>query len=215
VDLDALQPPRVPPLPLLVAVPRLLALAAVTGLVLAAADGLRGQRPAGWDAPAVAAWALAVAWAVTVYVMVAAYDGHGGHTHPRYLVPGLAVLAVAGALGLDRLPGARRGLWIWGATLAQLALTGAAWAAFITALRGRRPGSLADLLRGVAGLLAAAGVPWPGLVLALAAVLVVAALALLGVALVRVGPQLPEPPPDGSAGGREERREEVHAELAP
>ena len=208
--------PRVPALPVLVAVPRLLALAAITGLLLAVADGLRGRRPAGWDAAAVAAWALAVAWGVAVYVMVTAYDGNGGHTHPRYLFPGVAVLAVAGAAGLDRLPGARRGLWIWGATLAQLALTGAAWAAFVTALRGRRPGSLPDLLGAVAGLLEAAGVPWPGLVLGLAAILVTAALALLGVALARVGPQVPEPPPPrGPAGGRETPREAVHADLAP
>jgi hypothetical protein len=208
--------PRVPAPPLLFAVPRLLALAAVTGLVVAAADGLRGRRPARLDGPAVAAWALAVAWGVAVYVMVAAYDGHGGHTHPRYLFPGVAVLAVAGAVGLDRLPGARRGLWIWGATLAQLALTGAAWAAFVTAVRGRRPGSLADLLRAVAGLLAAGGVPWPWLVLALAAILVTAALALLGLALARVGPQVPGPPsPDGPAGVLEERGEELHADRAP
>jgi hypothetical protein len=208
--------PRVPALPVLVAVPRLLALAAVTGLVLAVADGFRGRRPAGWDAPAVAAWALAVGWGVAVYVMVASYDGHGGHTHPRYLFPGVAVLAVAAALGLDRLPGARRGLWIWGATLAQLALTAAAWAAFITALRGRRPGSVPDLLGAVATLLEAASVPWPGLVLPLAAVLLTAALTLLGLALAEAGPQLPEPlPPDGPVAGREDRREEVHADLAP
>jgi hypothetical protein len=206
--------PRVPAPPFLVAVPRLLAMAAATGLVLAAADGLRSRRPAWWDPPAVAAWALAVAWGVAVYVMVAAYDGHGGHTHPRYLFPGVAVLAVAGALGLDRLPGARRGLWIWGATLAQLALTGAAWAAFVTALRGRRPGSPADLLQAVAGLLADGGVGRPWAVLALAAVLMAAALALLGLALARAGPRPPEPPPEGPVGGPEDRRDEVHANLA-
>ena len=209
--------PRVPTLPVLVAVPRLLALAAIAGLAVAAAGGLRGRRAARWDAPALAAWALALAWAVAVYVMVAAYDGHGGHTHPRYLFPGVAVLAVAGALGLDRLPGARRGLWIWAATLAQLALTGAAWAAFVTALRGRRPDSLPDLLRAVAGLLEAAGVPWPGLVLALAGVLVMAALALLGFGLARIGPQVAGvSPPDGPVNGREDRRrKQVHADLAP
>jgi hypothetical protein len=120
-----------------------------------------------------------VGWGVGVYVMVASYDGHGGHTHPRYLFPGLAVLAVAGALGLDRLPGARRGLWIWGPALAQLALTGMAWAAFVTALRGRRPGSPADLLRAMAGLLEDGGAPWPWAVLALAGTMLVAALAML------------------------------------
>jgi hypothetical protein len=206
------------PLPAtVIAVPRLLGLVAVAGLAVVAAGRLRGpHRPTGAALAAAAAWTLAVGWGAGVYVMVASYDGHGGHTHPRYLFPGVGVLAVAGAAGLDRLPGARRGLWLWGAILAQLALTGAAWASFVTALRGRRPGSLADLLQAVAGLLEAAGVRWPWVVLALAAGLVVAALALLGLALARVGPQVPGPlPPDGPIGGREGRTEEVHAELAP
>jgi hypothetical protein len=111
--------------------------------------------------------------------MVAAYDGKGGHTHPRYLFPGLAVLAVVCALGLDRLPAARRGLWLMGATLAQLVLTVAAWAGFVTALRGRRPEGLPDLLGALADLLDAAGVRWPWLVLALASALLIGALALL------------------------------------
>ena len=44
-----------------------------------------------------AAWGLVLAWLAGVYAMVAAYDGNGGHTHPRYLFPALAVLAVVGA----------------------------------------------------------------------------------------------------------------------
>jgi hypothetical protein len=135
-------------LPVLVAAPRVLALAAIAGLFLAAARGLRGRWVAGPDLPAVVAWTLALGWGVAVYVMVASYDGHGGHTHPRYLFPGVAVLAVVGSLGMDRLPGARRGFWIGTATLAQLVLTGMAWAAFVTALRGRRPASPADLAGG-------------------------------------------------------------------
>jgi hypothetical protein len=138
-----------------------------------------------------------VGWGVVVYVMVTSYDGHGGHLHPRCLFPGLAVLAVAAALGLDRLPGARRGLWIWGATLVQLALTGAAWVGFVTAVRGRRPGSLADQPGAIAELLKAGGAPWPWLVLALAAVLVTAALALLGLALARARPRAEERPSPG------------------
>jgi hypothetical protein len=184
--------PRVPVPPVLVAVPRVLALAAVAGLAVGAARGLRAlHRPAGGDLAAAAAWTLAVGWGVGVYVMVASYDGHGGHTHPRYLFPGLAVLAVAAALGLDRLPGAGRGLWIWGATLAQLTLTGVAWASFVTALRGRRPGSPADLAGAVAGLLGAGGVRWPWVVLTVAALLLAVALALLGRALDRIRPQPP------------------------
>ena len=210
--------PRVPALPVLVAVPRALALTAVAGLAVAAAGRLLALRlhgPAGGDLTAVAAWALAVGWGAGVYVMVVSYDGHGGHTHPRYLFPGLGVLAVVAALGLDRLPGARRGLWIWGAALAELALTGAAWAAFVTALRGRQPGSPADLAVAVARLLEDGGVRWPWAVLTLAAILLVAALALLGIAMARTRSPVGErPPPDASHGHPDGRREEVHADLA-
>jgi hypothetical protein len=191
--------PRVPALAVLVAVPRVLALAAVAGLALAVADGLRSlrdRRAGGPGVAAVAAWGLAVAWGGAVYAMVATYDGHGGHTHPRYLFPGVAVLAVAGAFGLDRLPGARRGLWIAGAALAQLALTGAAWAGFVTALRGRQPSSPLDLAGAAAGLLRAGGVAWPWLVLAAAGALLAAAAALLGLALARLGARPPSAPPD-------------------
>ena len=206
--------PGVPLPATVVAVPRLLGLAALAGLVLAAAGQLRAfHRPAAGDLAAAAAWTLAVGWGAGVYVMVAAYDGHGGHTHPRYLFPGLAVLAVAAALGLDRLPGARRGLWLWGAILAQLALTAVAWAAFVTAVRGRRPGSPADLGGAVAGLLAGGGVRWPWVVLTLAAILLVAALALLGLALAWVGTG-ERSAPDALPEGRDGHREEVHADLA-
>jgi hypothetical protein len=164
--------PRVPTLPALVAVPRMVGLLALAGLAVAASSRLRTHRPPGRDLPALVAWTLALAWPVGVYAMVASYDGNGGHTHPRYLLPGLAVLAVVAAIGLDRLPGARRGLWIAAVTLAQLALTGAAWAGFVTALRGRRPEGPADLLRAVADLLnpGGAGRPWLLLALALARV---------------------------------------------
>ena len=210
--------PRVPAPPVLVAVPRVLAVAALAGLAVAAAGRLRAlhlHRPAGGDLAAVAAWTLAVGWGAGVYVMVASYDGHGGHTHPRYLFPGLAVLAVAAASGLDQLPGARRGRWIWGAALAQLALTGVAWASFVTALRGRRPGSPADLLQAVAGLLADGGVGWPWMVLVLAAILLGVALVLLGRGLAGLGPRVGErPAPDELGDDRDGRREEAHADLA-
>jgi hypothetical protein len=203
--------PRVPTLPALVAAPRVLAVLAASGLAVAAAGGLRGLRPAGRDAPALAALALVLAWGVAVYVMVASYDGHGGRTHPRYLFPAIAVLAVTGALGLDRLPGARRGLWVLGPAIAQLALTAAAWAAFVTALRGHRPGSPADLLVAVAELLDAGGVPWPWALLALAGTLLAAAVALLGLALFRLAPRARE-----RAGGADEPwKEEVHADRSP
>jgi hypothetical protein len=214
--------PRVPSLPALVAIPRATGLLVLAGLAVAAAGRLRGRRPAGPEAAATAAWALALAWPVAVLAMVAAYDGNGGHTHPRYLFPGLAVLAVVGAFGLDHLPGARRGLWALGPTLAQLVLTAAAWAAFVTALRGRRPGGPADLLGAVAGLLGAGGVAWPWALLVLAGALLVAALALLGLALARLAPRTGREAAPGSGGDGDGHRgwdgawrEELHAGPAP
>jgi len=177
--------PRPPTLAALVAVPRVVGLLVVAGLGAVAARRLRGAGPGGGSGrgPAVAAWALAVAWPVAVFAMVAFYDGNGGHTHPRYLFPGLAVLAVVAALGLDGLPGARLGLWIAALTLAQLALTGVAWAGFVTAWRSRRPSDPADLLGAVAGMLDAAGAHPPWLLLGLAGATLLAALALLALAL--------------------------------
>jgi hypothetical protein len=208
--------PQVPTLPALVAVPRVVGLLALVGLVLAAADHLRALGTAGRDAAAVVAWSLVLAWGIGVYAMVASYDGHGGHTHPRYLFPGLAVLAVAGAVGLDRLPGARRGLWFLGVILAQLVMTGAAWAAFVTALRGRQPTSPPDLLRAVVGLLEAGAVPLPWPLLALAGALLVAALVLLGLALAQLESRAQHvPSPHGLEGEWDDRWEEAHAELAP
>jgi hypothetical protein len=77
---------------------------------LAARRLRRAPRRPDW--PAAAAWAPVLAWPLALFAMVASYDGGGGHTHPRYLFPGLAVLAVVAALGLDALPGARLGGWI-------------------------------------------------------------------------------------------------------
>jgi hypothetical protein len=95
--------PRVATLPALAAVPRVVGGLVLAGLAMAAADRLRARRLADRQPAAVVAWTLVLAWPVGVYAMVAAYDGQGGHTHPRYLFPGLAVLTVVGALGLDRL----------------------------------------------------------------------------------------------------------------
>jgi hypothetical protein len=187
--------PRVQAPAVLVAVPRVAGVLALAGLAVAAAGLLRARRPARWDVPALAAWGLALAWLAGVYAMVAAYDGNGGHTHPRYLFPAVGVLAVVGAVGLDRLPGGRRGLWVLGLAVAQLALTAVAWAGFVTSLRGRRPSDPADLAGAVAGLLEAAGVPSPWLLLVAAGLLLTGALVLLGLALLGAGPRPPEPRP--------------------
>jgi hypothetical protein len=194
--------PRVTPPPVLVAVPRMAGMLALAGLAVAAADLLQTRRPPRWEAPAALAWGLVLTWLAGVYAMVAAYDGNGGHTHPRYLFPALAVLAVLGAAGLDRLPGGRRGQWLLAVVLTQLALTGAAWAGLVTALRGRRPEDLVGLLGAIAGLLEAAGMPWPWLPLALAGTLVTGALVLLTVALSRTRPREPDPHP-ATAGALE------------
>jgi hypothetical protein len=180
--------PRVEIPAVLTAAPRVVGVLALAGLVVAVASRLRGRGPVRWDAPAVVAWGLALAWLAGVYAMVASYDGNGGHLHPRYLFPGLAVLAVIGALGLDRLPGGRLGLWIVGVTLLQLALTAVAWASFFTALRGRRPSGPGDLLGAIAGLLERASVSQPWLLLALAGAMLLAGLALLALALIRIEP---------------------------
>lgn len=179
----------------LVAVPRVAGVLVLAGLAVAAAGLLRSRRPGRLDLPALAAWMLALSWLAGVYTMVAAYDGGGGHTHPRYLFPAVGVLAVVGAAGLDRLPGGRRGLWIVGLALTQLALTAVAWAGLVTSLRGRRPGDPADLAGAVAGLLEAAGAPSPWLLLTVAGLMVAGALALLGLALAGAGPRPPEPRP--------------------
>jgi hypothetical protein len=186
--------PRVPVPALAVAVPRVVGVLALAGLAVAAAGHLRRRRPA--DAAAVAAWALALAWLAAVYAMVAAYDGNGGHLHPRYLFPGLPVLAVVAAVGLDRLAGGRHGLWVPGVALAQLVLTGMAWAGFVTALDGRRPGGPDGLLGEVADLLGTAGLAWPWPALAVAGALLAGAFGLLGLALARLRPPgEPEPRP--------------------
>jgi hypothetical protein len=103
-----------------------------------------------------------------------------------------------------------------GVALAQLALNGAAWAGFLTALRGRRPESLPDLLGRLADLLGAAGVRWPWLVLAVAGSLTVAGLALLVLAVVRVQPRILERSSvDGPGDTWDDRWEEGRGELAP
>jgi hypothetical protein len=69
--------------------------------------------------------------------------------------------------------------------LAQLALAGAAWAGFVTALGGR---------------LDSLGVAWPWLPLAVAGTLLAVALGLLGLVLGRLQP--PEPPERRAAAVR-------------
>jgi hypothetical protein len=110
---------------------------------------------------------------------------------------------VVAALGLDGLPGARLGLWPAAVILAQLALTGAAWAGFLTALRGRRPTGPVDLAGAVARLLEAGGArpAWLPLGLAAAALLTAAALLVLALARCRDGTAAPAAAADTAAAG--------------
>jgi hypothetical protein len=178
-----------------VAAPRLIGVLALGGLALAAADRLLGSRRAGLDAAAVAAWALALAWLAGVYAMVASYDGNGGHLHPRYLFPGLAVLAVVVALGLDRLPGARRGLWgrrrrprPAGPDRHGLGRVSHRAGRLPPRRPGRAPRRHRPPARGRRR-------PWPAVLLGLAGALLAAALGLLAGAVALLAPQPPAPPP--------------------
>jgi hypothetical protein len=182
----------------LVLVPRVLALVILAGLVVAVVravrqrlDGAPAAAPSSPDAfggpattgtPAVArgsltAWLLVVGWLVLGFVMVAWYDGNGGLTHARYLLPVIGVAALLAALGLDVLPGARRGLVTLVVSVVLLGLTAAAWGRFVDALLGVRPFGL-PVARAVAGLIDQHGVPNGWLLLAPAALALLAALAL-------------------------------------
>jgi hypothetical protein len=132
-----------------VLVARVIALAALAGLAVAGARGLHrlGARPAAMgpgdvsgrsrvagarraQPGGVASPLMLVGWLVLAFLMVAWYDGNGGHTHWRYLLPAIGVVAIGAAVGLDALPGARR-LTTLAVSVALLALTGLAWSRFV------------------------------------------------------------------------------------
>jgi 4-amino-4-deoxy-L-arabinose transferase-like glycosyltransferase len=161
----------------LVLLPRVIALLILIGLTVAAVSALRSRaaRPAAPSALAapsplgeVAAWLLLAGWLVLAFVMVAWYDGNGGHTHARYLLPAVGVVAVVAGLGLDALPGARRGLSTLAVSLALLALTGFAWSRFVAAV-ARAGAPPVPTPRALAELLHQHGVGYPWLLLAGAA----------------------------------------------
>jgi hypothetical protein len=178
-----------------VLVSRVIALAALAGLAVAAARGLHrlGARPAAMgpgdvsgrsrvagarraQPGGVASPLMLVGWLVLAFLMVAWYDGNGGHTHARYLLPAIGVVAIGAAVGLDALPGARR-LTTLAVSVALLALTGLAWSRFVAevAHAGITPPSGP---RAVADLLHQHGVAHPWVLLAAAALTVLAGLAL-------------------------------------
>ena len=170
----------------LVLLPRVIALLIVAGLAVAAVRALRARaaRTAATSAPApraplggIAAWLLLAGWLVLAFLMVAWYDGNGGHTHARYLLPAIGVVAVAAGVGLDALPGARRGLSTLAVSLAMLALTGFAWSRFVAEV-SRAGAPPAPTPRALAEMLHQHGVAHPWLLLAAATLLVLAGLAL-------------------------------------
>ena len=181
-----------------VLVPRVIVLAVLAGLAVAAARGLRNlrRRPAAGAAldlpsapPAqgvavrraplveVASGLLLAGWLVLAFLMVAWYDGNGGHTHPRYLLPAIGVVALGVAIGLDALPGARRGLTTLAVSVALLALTGFAWSHFVAEV-ANADATPAPTPRAVAELLHRDGVAHPWVLLAAASLTVLAGLAL-------------------------------------
>jgi 4-amino-4-deoxy-L-arabinose transferase-like glycosyltransferase len=62
------------------------------------------------DRRMVLAWLLCAGLAVLVELSIASFYSVGGSAHGRYVLPGLAVLAVLGAVGLAFLPGGRHAL---------------------------------------------------------------------------------------------------------
>jgi hypothetical protein len=215
----------------LVLIPRVIALAVLTGLAITAARGLRNLRArraetgpdlaAGTDASAsagpepatssdpmggagpvadssagagaegpaatgdrsavrageLASWLLMIGWLAMGYLMVAWYDGTGGRIHARYLLPAIGVLAIGCAVGLDALPGARRGLTSLAVSIPMLVMTWFAWTRHVASLippkSTPRPTAVA-----LAGFLRHNGVPYPWVLMTGALLVLLAGFAL-------------------------------------
>jgi hypothetical protein len=156
--------------------PRVLALVVLLGLLLALARALAVRRSLG-PATTLAPWLLLIGWLLVGFLMVAWYDGSGGRTHARYLLPVIGIAAVLAAVGLDALPSARRGLVTLVVSLGLLGLTAAAWGVFTDALLGLGPFGT-QVPRGVADLVHQHGVPHAWLLLAPAALALLVAIGL-------------------------------------
>jgi hypothetical protein len=201
--------PQIPVQRPLVMVPRALALLILAGLLVTAARALLDWRTASpAEAPepasttgspgprAVAAWLLVAGWLVAGFLMVAWYDGGGGLTHARYLLPAIGVAAVFAALGLDALPGARRGLTTLAVSLMLLGLTVADWSRFVDELLGPRRFGL-PVAHAVADMIHAHGIPHGWWLLLPAGLTVLAGLGLQqrGAWLLATGPGAERPRP--------------------
>src|SRR6266511_1322727 len=115
--------------------------------------------------------ALLAGWLLLAFLMVAWYDGNGGHTHARFLLPAIGVVAIGAAVGLAAARGARGGLTALVVSVALLALTGFAWSRFVAAVAhaGATP---APTPRAVADMLHRHGVAHPWMLLAAASLTV-------------------------------------------
>lgn len=131
-------------------------------------------------------WLVLGLHAALVCGSVLVYFSRGALPFGRYFFPLLPLLPVLAAVGLASLPGARRGVPLVAALLAAAAI-GVGMTDVV--LAGIEP-SLAPLgpLGRLSGALALAGVPAPGVVLALLAALLAAGLLLLVTAVVRLSP---------------------------
>jgi hypothetical protein len=144
----------------------------------------------------VAAWLLVAGWLLAGFLMVAWYEGGGGFTHARYLLPAIGVAAVLAALGLDALPGARRGLNTLAVSLVLLGLTVADWSRFVDELLGPRRFGL-PVAHAVADMIHTHGIPHGWWLLLPAALAVLAGLGLQqrGAWLLAGGPGVERPRP--------------------
>jgi hypothetical protein len=205
----------------LVLVPRVLALVVLAGLLIALVRVLVARRSLG-PATTVAPWLLVTGWLLVGFLMVAWYDGNGGRTHARYLLPVIGVAAVLAAVGLDALPGARRGLVTLVTSVVLLGLTAAAWGRFTEALLGLGPYGAA-VPRGIADPVHQHGVPHAWLLLVPAALALLVAIGLqqggywllagAGDPTSQAGPADPEAGTGAEAGSGERQPPRADADL--
>jgi hypothetical protein len=166
-----------------------LGLLVVAGLLVAGVRWLRaGARPG--PPERVAAWALTLLLPPLLLVLLADYVARGGGVHARYLYPGLGVLALLAAVGLDQLPGRRRGLPILAVLTAQVVLNLVFLGRFLSRITADHPAIATAVGRRMADI----GLSAP-VMLTAAGVLLALALAMVGRALWTLDDHPPEAVP--------------------
>jgi hypothetical protein len=153
------------------------------GLFTAAARWLRGAPRR--DVPSLlTGWMLALLLPVLLLVLLADYVARGGGAHARYLYPALAVFALVAGLGLDQLPGRRRGFPILGMFAGQVALNIVFWGNFLSRINPGRPAITVAIERRIDDI----ALP-VGLTLTVIAALLTLSVAIVGHALWVLGEQ--------------------------